>query len=273
MKKNYVLVLLIAFAFGMMANELIAQGFYGRVNMGYGFAKSRMNLEYWEYYNYTLGTNSETSEQILLSLGKGFNAGLVFGDMFTKNVGAELGLNYLLGGKCKAKDEYPGGSTEYEFYARMFRIIPAIVVSAGNDGINPYAKFGIVISTGSAKLNIEGTDEGDSFKSKEKFSGGIALGFMGAAGVTMPINDMIYVFAEINTINQSYAPKKGELTEATFNGEDFLPDLTVSQKETEFVKEITNDASTPPSSEPTQELKQTLPLGCVGISVGVEIHL
>lgn len=273
MKKNYVLTILMAIAIGMFSNVLTAQGFYGRLNLGYGFAKSKMNLEWWQYYNYSLGTNSSTSEQILLSLGKGFNAGLIFGDMFNENVGAELGLNYLVGGKCKATDEYPGGSTEYEFFARMFRIIPAIVVSAGNDGINPYAKFGVVISTGSLKLNTEGTDDGDSFMYKEKYNGGIALGFMGAAGASMPINDMISIFVEINTINQSYAPKKGELTEATYNGDDLLPNLTISQKEYEFVKEITYDGTTPPTSEPQEVLKQAVPMGSVGVNFGIEIHL
>lgn len=272
MKKNYVLTLLMAFAFGMMANNASAQGPYASLNLGYGFGKSTMNLEYWNFYNSTSGTNSVTDEQVFVSLGKGLNFGGTFGNMFNENVGAELGINYLLGGKAKAKDEYTGGTTEYNFYARMLRIIPAIVIAAGGEGINPYAKFGVVVSLGSAKYEMEDNDNGDIMILKEKYSGGIALGFMGAVGALFPLNDNMSIFAEINTINQSYAPKKGEITELTVDGDDMLPDLTTSQKETEFVKEVTYEYEVnPPTSEPTKVLKQKLPLGSVGIVVGARI--
>jgi len=266
MKKNYVFTLLIGFAFALIANNASAQGPYACLNVGYGFGKSTMNLP--GFYNSTVGDNSQTDEQVLVSLGKGLNFGGTFGNMFNENVGAELGINYLLGGKAKAKDEYPDGTTEYKFYARMLRFIPAIVIAAGSDGINPYAKFGVVVSTGSAKYEWEDNDNGDLTIEKWKYSGGIALGFMGAVGALFPINDNMSIFAEINTINQSYAPKKGEMKENTFNGADRLPNLTTSQKEVEFVKEIIYDESTPSTSEPTEVLKQKLPLGSVGIVAG-----
>jgi hypothetical protein len=274
MKKNYVFTLLIGFAFALIANNVTAQGPYACLNLGYGLGKSTMNLEAWSFYNSTTTTSTQTDEQIVVSLGKGLNFGGTIGNMFNENVGAELGINYLLGGKAKAKDEYPDGTTEYKFYARMLRFIPAIVIAAGSDGINPYAKFGVVISTGSAKYEWEDNDNGDLMIAKWKYSGGIALGFMGAVGALYPLNDNMSLFVEINTINQSYAPKKGELKEATVNGVDQLPDLTTSQKEVEFVKETTYDfeGGAPPSSEPTEQLKQKLPLGSVGINFGIELR-
>jgi hypothetical protein len=272
MKKNYLITLLMTVAIGMIANNSLAQGMYANLNVGYGFGKSTMNLESLNFYNSTQGSNSVTDEQIFLSLGKGFNFGGTIGDMFSEHVGAELGINYLMGGKAKAKDEYPGGTTEYKLYANMLRFIPAVVIAAGGEGINPYAKFGVVISTGSAKYEWEDNDVVITI-SKEKYSGGIALGFMGAVGVIFPLNDKLGIFAEINTVNQSYAPKKGELTEASYNGKDMLPDLTTSQKEIEFVDKITTEfeGNDPPTSEPTKVLKQKLPLGSVGIQVGAQI--
>jgi hypothetical protein len=161
-----------------------------------------------------------------------------FGDMFNEHVGAELRINYLLGGKSKAKDEFPGGSAEYKLFARMLRFLPAVVIAAGGDGINPYAKFGAVVSTGSVKWEMEDNEDGDVTILKAKYTGRMALGFMGAVGANFPLSDNLSVFAEVNTINQSYSPKKGELKEATFNGEDKLPDMTTSQKEVEYVDVI-----------------------------------
>jgi hypothetical protein len=270
MKKNYLITLLIAVAIGMIANSSFAQGMYGNLNIGYGFGKSTMNIE--DFTNYTEGSNSDTEEQIFLSLGKGLNFGGTIGNMFNEHVGAELGINYLLGGKAKAKDEYLGGTTEYEFYARMLRFIPAIVIAAGGEKINPYAKFGVVVSTGSVKYDYEDKDGGDLTIRKVKYSGGIALGFMGAVGAKFKLSDNMSLFAELNTINQSYAPKKGELTEYSFNGTDRLPNLNTYQKEVEFVDKITYDGSYPPTSEPRKELKQKLPLGSVGINFGLEIR-
>jgi hypothetical protein len=258
--------------FLFVANDSNAQGAYVNLNVGYGFCMSSSTME--GLYNYTSGQNSSTTEQIYFSLGKGLNFGGTFGYMFNEHVGAELGLSYLLGGKTKAKDEYNGGTTDYGLSSNMFRFIPAIVVAAGTEGVNPYAKFGLVIGTGSVTMDYEDNDDGDMEILKMKLNGGAAFGISGALGAIFELADNISLFGELNTINMSHSPTKGEITEATYNGTDVLPDMTTSEKEVEFVDEVTyNYNNPPPDSQPSQELKYKLPFGSLGINVGVVIHL
>ncbi len=192
--------------------------------------------------------------------------------MFSENIGAELGVSYLLGSKSKAKDEYIGGTTDYTLSAKMLRINPSFVVTTGSDGVNPYAKFGLIIGSGSVLFELEDNDDGDITIINEKLNGGLALGLNAGIGANFNLNDFMALFAEINMVNLSYAPTKGEITEATYNGIDVLPDLTTSDKETDFVNSYTNNYNNPPpDSQPDEKLKQKIPFGSVGISFGFRI--
>jgi hypothetical protein len=279
MKKIYYLkAVLMVFAISLFANNLFAQRAYININAGYGVSMSSQNIDYFDFYNLTVGKNSYTVEQVNVSLGKGLNFGGTFGYMFNENIGAELGISYLLGSKSKAKDEYvyddnTGGTTDYTLSSKMLRFIPSFVISSGFEGINPYAKLGLVIGTGSIFFDYDDNDDGDKTIMKMKLNGGIALGLNAAIGAIFNINDNISLFGELNMVNLSYAPNKGETTELTYNGTDILPDLTTREKETEYVDSYTyNYDSPPPDSEPRQELKQKFPFGSFGINFGVRIE-
>ncbi|MCK4662063.1 MAG: outer membrane beta-barrel protein [Bacteroidales bacterium] len=272
MKKNYLKTLLMVFVISLFTSSLFPQGVYVSVNAGYGINMSSHNLEYFGFYNYTSGNTSRTYEQVYVSLGKGLNFGGTFGLMFNKNLGAELGVSYLLGGKSIAKDEYVGGTTDYTISSKMLRLMPSIVIASGLEGINPYAKFGLIISSGSIIFDLEDKDSGDISIMKVKFDGGLALGLNAGIGVQFNMSDNISLFSEINMISLSYAPTKGEVIEATYNGTDMLPDMTTRQKEAEFVDSYTyNSSSPPPDSQPDQELKQKLPFGSFGVNFGLKI--
>ncbi|MEZ5084556.1 MAG: outer membrane beta-barrel protein [Bacteroidales bacterium] len=271
-KLNLFKGLIVIAMFVFFGNNIMAQGAYVNVNVGYALCMGATTFE--DFYNYTGGENSATIEQVYLSLGKGFNFGGTIGYMFNDNVGAELGLSYLMGGKTEAKDQYTDGSDTYTLSSNMFRFIPSIVVRAGDESVTPYAKFGAVIGTGSVMFEYEENYDGDVGMMKTKMNGGIAFGINGALGVLFELGDNLDFFAEINAISMSYAPTKGEVTEATYNGTDLLPNFTTYERETEFVKEYTYNYETPPSdTEPSQELKHALPFGSFGINVGVAIDL
>ena len=266
-KSNYLKVALLACLIPFFANSVFAQGFYVNVNTGYGFG---MGSTIDGFYNYTSGSNSVTREQVFVSLGKGFNFGSDFGYMFTKNIGAEIGISYLLGGTSIAKDEYNGGTTEYRISSRMVRFIPSVVVSSGLEKFAPFAKFGLVVGSGSANNEMEDKYGGDVIYYNEKLSGGLAFGIKAAVGAYLHINDLISLYMDVNTVNLSYAPTKGEIVELTNNGTDLLPNLTTYDKETEFVKEYTyNSSSPPPDSQPRQELIERFPFQSFGINFGI----
>ncbi len=272
MKKIDVNTLLILFGIIVFSTTLTAQGAYININAGYGFNMSSQNLDLFEFYNSSSTDNSSTEEQVYVSLGKGLNFGGTFGYMFNKNIGAELSVSYLLGGESKAKDTYTGGTTEYTLSAKMLRFNPSLVVASGLEKINPYAKFGLIIGSGSVLYGINDKDGGDVSVLKFELNGGLALGLNAAIGIAFNLNEKMSFFSELNMVNLSYAPEKGQVTEATFNGTDMLPELTTSEKEIEFVDSYTINYNNPPAdSQPTKELKPKLPFGSIGINIGVKI--
>jgi len=261
--------LLIITMFLFMANNSSAQGAYVNLNLGYAFPLGAGTME--DGYNFSFDENSSTYELVCFSLGKGMNFGGTFGYMFNKHVGAELGLSYLLGAKVKFQDQYNESITDISYASNMFRFIPSIVIAAGTENINPYAKFGVVIGVGCITMEYEDNGSGgDTEMLTAKLNGGAAVGINGAVGAIFELSDNISIFGELNAISMSYGPKKGEVTEATYNGVDELGDMTTREKEIEFVKKYTYDYDNPPpESQPRQELKHYFPFGSFGINAGV----
>jgi len=277
MKKN-LQVLFVLFALLLFINNANSQGLYLKFGTGYAhmFSAQTINIAMLgtDFTSGSAGTNSYTVERVPVSLGKGGNFSGAFGIMFSKYVGMELGLSYLLGLKTKAKWTYPGGTQEEAFYSRMASFIPAIIITPGLDGVNPYARIGVLIGVGSIFYDMEDIDAGDKTVVKVKLNGGVAIGVNTAVGLQFKIGDYFGLFGEVCMVNMSYAPTKGEVIEATYNGVDDLPNWTTSEKEIEFVNEVTYSQSTPhPDSQPSQELKYNFPFGSFGINFGVLISL
>jgi hypothetical protein len=252
----------------LFANNLFAQGAYVNINVGYGFKMSSQNIDYYSFYNQTNGGNLTTNEQINVSFGKGFNVGGTIGYMLSKNIGGELGVSYLVGGVFKAKDISSNHVTDYSLTSNMFRINPSIILAGGYNLINPYAKFGMIIGLGSVKYEYTDNNDGDIKVRNNKLSGGAAVGLTSAIGLMISMTEKFSIFGELNMVNLSYSPTKGELTVATHNGIDELPGMTTRQKETEYLDKYTY--SNPPlDSQPRQELTEKLPFGSIGLSIGM----
>jgi hypothetical protein len=269
MKKHLTKILLSVCVFTWYTNHLYAQGAYADVTLGYGTNMASSTSE-----NGTFTNNLETSETVNFSLGKGVNFGGNFGYFLNNHIGFELGINYLLGGKNTSTFTGTDYKATYIMHAKMLRLIPSIILAAGHEKINPYAKFGFVIGTGSVFSEMEEKDDGDITIENWKYNGGMALGMNSAIGVLYTLKSNLFFFGEVNMINMSYAPTKGKITEATFNGKDELPDMTTRQKESEFVDSYSYDPmNPPPASEPRKELKYKSPFGSVGINIGLRFNL
>jgi len=264
--KKAILSLIMVFAFGLFANALFGQGAYVKFSPGYGFSLSSAVIA----VNYT--EDDDTYEAVYGSLGKGFNIGAAFGYMFNKNVGIELGLNYLIGGKVKGFYDTDALIEDDDISARMVRIMPSVVISSGLEKVEPYAKVGLVVGLGSITVNeaYELTDWDVEASEKMKLNGGIAIGLNASLGVLFNLSESIGIFAEIAMVNMSYGPTKGEITEYIFDGDDELSELNTSEREYEFVK-VLEDDDDPPTSKPTQDLKAKYPFGSIGPNVGIQI--
>jgi hypothetical protein len=155
----------------------------------------------------------------------------------------------------------------------MLKFNLSIIIAAGFEKINPYAKFGFIFGTGSIFFEYNENDNGDIFKEKTKYNGGSAFGLNAAIGVLYKLKDRISVFAELNMVNLSYAPKKGEVTNATYNGDDVLNYYYSYDKDTEFVDTYTYNYNNPSAdTEPRELLKQKFPFGSVGINLGLQFN-
>ena len=265
-------------------------GLYIDFNLGYNFGLNSQVLGYNNTNSQAAnGDYTSKNEVITGSFGKGMNIGGTVGYMFNANIGAELGINYLMGGTTSSEDinssaivgqEYSKTSTT-DMSASMLQLNPSIVFSLGKEGFNPYAKFGMVIGT-SGKITGEETLSGNEWDGSSnsvvavnatkthELSGSTAFGWSAAIGGTYAFNENMGLFGELNMINMGWSPSKGEITEYKEDGVDMLVGSTVRDRETDYVNETTwtSTPSTPDETKPNESLKNTYSFGSMGIKVG-----
>ncbi len=266
----------------LFTNDLYSQGAYTSINVGYGISSSSQNIS--GIQNTTTGSNSSTYEQIETSLGKGLRIGAAYGYMFNKNLGLELGASYLLGGTTAAKMTSTTSTTDISLSANMLQINPSFVMALGLDKINPYAKFGIIIGSGSinGERNSKYTSTSSSSLStasynddviKFVYNGGLSFGVNASIGAIYTVNEKMSVFGEFLIVNMAYAPTTGEQTVYTHNGVDKLSTLTIKDKKVNYVNTYTTTSVSSPDTQPTTQLSQKFPFSSIGINVGIRINL
>jgi hypothetical protein len=270
--KTKILITIVVLALSLVSANVNSQGLYVKIDAGYGLKFSSQSINYFNFTNFIIDTVSSNKEQVNTSLGKGFNFEGAIGYMFNKYVGAELAGSYLLGAKTKTKQELYGGVRNNSLSANMIRINPSIIIAGGFEKINPYAKFGLIIGFGKITYQDDYTTEGGSVISEKTIlNGGVAFGLNAGVGVNFKVNKLISLFGEVNMVNLSYSPLKGELTKSTINGNDRLPDMSIAEKNVDFVSEYTSYTHTPyVHTEPRQELIEKFPFGNVGLNLGIK---
>ena len=93
----------------LQSTAQMKKGAYVGVNVGYNAGAGNANVDFLDVMNSSNTTTIDESENIKFSFGKGINAGISFGYMFNENIGAELGVQYLIGGKTKYTQTNNGG--------------------------------------------------------------------------------------------------------------------------------------------------------------------
>jgi Outer membrane protein beta-barrel domain len=265
------------FTICFLANQLAAQKLYFTVNGGYALESNKTNLV-GEYILYNLNTTSatnENSEIFSFSLGKGVNFGGAIGYMFHKNIGAELGVNYLIGAETTGKGtSYTGDFFNRSYKAKMLQFKPSLLISAGFEKINPYVKFGLLISTGNVVNESDSKSGANTLERTTKLDGGIGIGFTASAGISYGIAPKIAIIGELNYNGLTYSPKKGQVTASKRNGVDDLATLTTRDKETEFSDTFIYDSRTPlDPNKPSKSYFQNLPLSSLGFNIGLRYNL
>ncbi|MFO7879751.1 MAG: outer membrane beta-barrel protein [Bacteroidota bacterium] len=244
-------------------------------------AQQKVSFTLHGTYAYGLNQNSEhyinplpgydDDEKDYYSYGTGTNIGLSAGYGISENIALNLDLTYIF-----------SNAYEIEFYsenvthrARMLNITPGIVMSAGYDKFNPYAKAGIVLGIGKIIIETEADNTYNEYYSKEELTGGLALGINGALGIEYSISEMFQIFAEASITSLSWAPEKAEYVTYETNGVDYLPNMTTSEKEVNFVNEYEEEYGMDDDDpdEPEKRLKNNYPFSNAGLRLGIKISL
>lgn len=277
----FMLMLIFNNVFSQEINESMSssmkKGFYVGFQTGYAYKISTENLaNSFEMYNVSMENDDVHYESIYISHGQGFNIGGAAGYMFNKHIGAEIGISYLWGKTFEARNHSELTNEKYTLSSNMLRLLPSIVLQIGLEKFNPYAKFGVVFGIGNVSYTSE--DYYVAQTTETKYYGGMAFGINAVIGTDFRLNDRFSLFGEINTMNMSYGPTKNEITEATENGQDILPNLRVYDKEVEYVdsyvkKPYNPNNPEPDYNQPRQEMKFKLPFGSIGLNIGLKINL
>ena len=280
MKNNSLKSLLVLLCAGLNFSAVIAQGAYFTLGTGYNLPASTQTLDALSFSNETNTVNTTTYEQNYVSLGKGLSAGGAFGYMFNENIGAELGISYLMGSTWECVTAYnspaSGGTAKFtdQISSKMTRINPQIVMSMEANKITPYAKVGLLLGMGSMSLMSKSEYIDGTIEQSLLFNGGIATGFTTTIGASYALNDKISLFGDLNFVNMSYSPTKGMITKYTEDGVDLLPSLDPIDKEIQFVDSYVEDDNIQPSiTEPTKALKIKFPFSSAGIHIGLKYTL
>ncbi len=279
MKTNFKTIsALLLVLFSMGVQQVKAQtdkGFYASLNSGYNVGTGNIDV----YSSMILGIANSTQidastyqqEYLKINFGKGFNAGANLGYVFTKNIGLELGVNYLFGGKTEGKQtDLSGNYSNTEAFAKMIQIKPTLVFRAGYDKINPYAKVGMIIGSGKITNTRNEKNGVDVFKETIEFDGGIPIGFHASLGTLYKLNEKLALFGELNLVSLEYAPEKGKFTESFKNGVDQLPTMTIREKEIEFVDTYISSGAPSNPNEALKTPKIPFSFSSFGLNIGLQ---
>ncbi len=282
-KRNPILLFIVTWCNITM---LCSQEFYTDIDVGFGFGISKQDFE--EFYDYNYCDEEYSYNQRSISLGQGFNLGVSLGYMFTENIGVEVGFVGFFGDClpdtdqqseiCQEEDDtiicscYHNIRSDY-YYVHLFGYTTSFILETEFKGVDIYAKFGLIAVHGVIKHHIE-----SPFFNKHsewKYTGGLSLGIDGSLGgnvILLP--EKFFVFGELNTVNVSYAPSKGELIKHNIDGKNRLPDMTRHEKEIEFVDHYSYDEENSPlDSKPRKELKKYYPFSTFGLKLGFRYTL
>jgi opacity protein-like surface antigen len=278
MKNNFKKLAVIAgiFALSQNVNAQTEKGFYVGVNAGYAAnVGGTTNLsETFELFNSTeQADGSETFEYTKVGLGKGMNFGITAGYMFNKNIGAELGINYLMGGKSEFTETYlDGTNVTKDIKGKMLQFKPTLVLTAGYSKINPYAKFGLTFGQASAEATYASIQGTNTFNAVREIEGGMSLGFHSGIGLNYAITSKLTLFGEILYTGVTFRPETATITSATANGIDVLGLIDTEFTHTEFVTDF--NTNEPQNQDlPTKERAVDIPFNNLGLNVGVKFAL
>ncbi len=271
---------------GMIATlQLQAQSkFYVNVNGGYSIPfLAQPYGQSLNWYSQTINPTIE-GETFYSKLGSGWNAGAFAGYTLNNFISVELGYMYQQSpvGNHNRINNIENGFTTYlrtsTLQSKVHHIMPALrlfkTYKSGQTFLRIAPMFGISRLYGqTVEQNFNPlTQIKKTTESSVEFSGGMAYGMFLSAGYEHNFGDKFGLSIELFTNMQRYTPSKSNLNQYTVDGVDMLPNMTVSQKQREFVKKLPENYSDySNSNEPSKSLisnQNSFTFSSIGIKLG-----
>lgn len=252
-------------------------GVYLRVGVGYSFPLAGAYISGTE----TITPTNYSTDMKKGSYSAGFNAALAGGFMFNRNIGVELAVGagiaptkYTLEYDQTNTGDYKSTSTSY---AKMpIMIMPSVVLSSGNTGLELYSRMGLAINVaGKLVTESETVDRNGATdlitKWTEEYKPSVGLGVQGALGAKYHVNDMLGIYLEINGLAMTGNMKSSEVTMYEVNGINEIGNLSVYDLKTEYSANFTEANSSISTSTPYKANAMAVPFSNLGIGVGVTL--
>ena len=230
-----------------------------------------------------LGTdnNNGTVTGVYGSMGEGTTVGGTFGYMFSNAVSALFAVNYFMGSTVKVQQVSIGSgySSEYNYEGKpsMVRLslggrANVIRRSNCNTGFIPFIGFGVNLGVcAKEKVKESSTDITGTISnyivSQSEMTFKTSFGGYGEAGTKYNINRRCSVFAAGRFNLMSIIPDKWVLNSRSVNGQDITGQLPISQKETDYKRELPADANSN-INVPHQAIANPVPASSLSIEAG-----
>lgn len=274
-------------------NQSHAQNFYIGLYGGYAFPflSENAGISFSETEKSYSSSPSSTSggykvENVYANYGSGPNIGLKAGYMWKSGMGVEFGYSkfftsdfkYSNSSKYYLNDDLQRSRFREDSYHTKFSTLSSgVVYTLPAKKLSPYFKAGVIL--GFAKITIDqqrnyfyiySSSGPDNTESTIVVSGKPAVGGYASIGLTYQLSSAFSMFAEVNMNAISFTPRKAEYTKYIENGDDLLSQMTIAEKEAEYVDEVSGTYPEPPHDhEPTKILKERYSFSSMGINMGL----
>jgi len=256
-----------------------AQTFYLGLSGGYHLGNGKVTLG----ENYTSSNGIGSSDKVSGSYGEGFHIMGTLGFNLNENFGLECDVNFIDGRSFETSyfSSHNNGTgqlitSQYNLESKteFTQIVPSFVIRTNWSKVDPYAKVGLIFGTGTIFYSLVERDSYDNFESYYELNGGLGIGVKTAIGANVHLNEWISFFGEFSLNNLSYAPNYGKITSLIENGAETVDDLSVHEREVEFVDHYNfNYNENHQENEPSKAIKTSYPLGSFGLQLGLKIYL
>jgi hypothetical protein len=207
----------------------------------------------------------------------GFNLGLEMGRNFNSNITLFMGVNYLNGSQKEAlisETTISGGVTRKftaDFEASSLRVLPGIKITAGNNSVKPYLKFGAGIYFMN-NLTVEMEDPHSSggayilVKQTNEYKGRTSFGYVSGIGLDFKLKKASF-FIESSFFYQNIVYKTRRITDYSENGTDMLNSLKRSERDVEYSKKYSSYNSQN-TDKPAKSPAVSLPFSQISFNAG-----